>query len=85
MAPQDDPDVNEFVQLLRLYLPEAEEEVSLVEAQNLYDLGLDSLKAIQLVFDLEEKFGVTFEADVLNSEIFTDSRELWTRVCSLSR
>jgi len=37
------------------------------ESKSLRDLGLDSLDVVEMCLDLEDRFGVTFEAEQLSS------------------
>lgn len=49
------------------------------------DFGLDSMKTIDLVVQLEEAFGVAIPDELLSPESFKTPRNLWQVVESLSR
>ncbi|MEW1762003.1 acyl carrier protein [Streptomyces cyaneofuscatus] len=46
----------------------------------LRELGLDSMQAIELLFAIEDAFGVTLPDDDLNDETFATARNLWAVV-----
>jgi acyl carrier protein len=46
----------------------------------LADLGLDSMHAIDLLFDLEDTFGIAFPDDDLNETTFATAGSLWNTV-----
>ena len=48
------------------------------ESKSLRDLGLDSLDVVEMCLDLEDRFGVAFETDELQS--FKTVRDLFTAV-----
>jgi len=51
----------------------------------LRDLGLDSMTAIELVIDIEERFGAQFPEDLLVRETFATFGALETTVRSMVR
>ena len=48
------------------------------ESKSLRDLGLDSFDVVEMCLDLEDRFGVAFETDELQS--FKTVRDLFTAV-----
>lgn len=51
----------------------------LKDETDLYEIGLNSLKAIQLIVDLEEIFNISFEEDelaIFDVKTFKDFKEL---------
>jgi acyl carrier protein len=56
--------------VLRMHLPKAPENGPLPMDVPLVELGLDSLRAVSLVLDLEETFGVEFPDQVLSEATF---------------
>jgi acyl carrier protein len=53
---------------------------SIEPGSRLADLGLDSMHAIDLLFDLEDSFGVTLGDDELNATTFATAGSLWDAV-----
>jgi acyl carrier protein len=49
----------------------------------LSDLGLDSMRTIQLMLELEAAFGVTFPDESLTPETFATAEALWKVLGSL--
>ncbi|MFC7309290.1 acyl carrier protein [Streptomyces monticola] len=47
---------------------------------SLRDLGLDSMQAIELLFAVEDTFGVTLPDDDMNDETFATAGSLWAVV-----
>ncbi|GII66304.1 hypothetical protein Skr01_63890 [Sphaerisporangium krabiense] len=52
----------------------------LTEDDRLADLGLDSMHAIDLLFDLEDGLGVTLPDEELNATTFASAGTLWEAV-----
>lgn len=46
----------------------------------LRELGLDSMQAIELLFAVEDAFGVTLPDDDMNDDTFATAGSLWTVV-----
>jgi acyl carrier protein len=65
-----------FIELLATYLPLLGER-PLTEDSELRDLGLDSMRSIDLLFDVEDAFGVTLPDDELNGTTFETAGSLW--------
>jgi acyl carrier protein len=66
---------NTLESLLRKHLP-AQVGNRLRSDSKLSDLGLDSIRAIDLLIDLEETFGITFPDLMLNAETFRSAATL---------
>lgn len=47
---------------------------------SLRELGLDSMQAIDLLFAIEDTFGVTLADDDMNDDTFATADSLWTVV-----
>ncbi|BAQ46843.1 MULTISPECIES: acyl carrier protein [Methylobacterium] len=54
----------------------------LSEDDDLFDNGLDSFGAVQVMMDLEEHFEVEFPEDLLNRDVFSTIRSLRDLVSS---
>jgi acyl carrier protein len=72
-----------FVQALREQLPELPAEGELTPATDLYDLGLDSLRSVQLLLALEDTWDISIPDDMLTAETFRTPGSLWTLVHTL--
>jgi acyl carrier protein len=69
----------EFAALLRPYLRFAgDEEIN--PAARLRELGLDSLRAIELLFAVEDAYGVLIPDEKLTEATFETSQALWAVV-----
>ncbi|MBO2450273.1 acyl carrier protein [Actinomadura barringtoniae] len=70
----------QFATLIRPYLrflPEGEE---VKPDSRLRDLGLDSMQAIELLFDIEDSYQVTLPDERLNDQTFETADSLWRAV-----
>ena len=72
----------EFEGLLRPFLRYAGEQPLQAETR-LRDLGLDSMQEIQLLFTLEDAYGVTVPDDKLVDTSFETCGALWSMIDSL--
>lgn len=72
-----------FVAVLRPYLKYAGDAEITAEA-NLRDLGLDSLRAIELLFAVEDTFGVVIPDERLTDATFRTPGSLWSVIEELS-
>jgi acyl carrier protein len=71
--------VNEtFEKILRQHLPYLKADAPLDPDALLKELGLDSMKAVDLVFDLEDELGVALPDDAMTAETFATAGQLWT-------
>jgi len=68
-----------FVALLNENLPLASGH-ELAEDSPLRDLGLDSMMAMELLFGIEDTFGVSLSDDELNDTTFATAGSLWQAV-----
>ena len=48
--------------------------------RSLRDLGLDSMRAIELLFDVEAEFGIEVPDELLSDETFATASSLWTAI-----
>jgi acyl carrier protein len=71
-----------FVSLLRPFLKNAGDQEINAESR-LRDLGLDSMQAIELLFAIEDGYGVTMPDDKLVDATFETGGGLWTEVSRL--
>jgi acyl carrier protein len=55
------------IQVLQLSLPMS----TLTESTNLYELGLEPLNVVEMLAQIESEFGVVFEIEDLNAELFS--------------
>lgn len=69
--------------LLRPFLRGVSPEQQVPPETPLISLGLDSLKAIDLLFSVEEHFNIQFPDHMLNGDTFATHRALSTAVESL--
>jgi acyl carrier protein len=68
-----------FVELLVPYLPFLAGQ-RLTEESDLRDLGLDSMKSIDLLFAIEDTLGVALPDEDLNDTTFATAGSLWRAV-----
>ncbi|BAJ27508.1 MULTISPECIES: phosphopantetheine-binding protein [Kitasatospora] len=61
----------ELVAVLRRHLPELAEDTPIAEDTPLAELGLDSMRAVDLLFDIEDTFGVVLPDEALRADTFT--------------
>ena len=66
--------VREVIEVLSRHVPGGLETAAEgPEAAALAPVGLDSLKVVELLLDLESTFGISFPADMLDRETFRDA------------
>lgn len=63
---------------LRRFLPFLSGSESLAGHAALRDLGLDSMRAVELLAALENDYGVRFRDDLLTMDTFATAGTLWT-------
>jgi acyl carrier protein len=73
----------EYIDTLRPHLAFLEPTDDVPPDTSLSDLGLDSLAVIELVLDLEERFGVEFPDDMLKSSLFRSATTLYEALATL--
>jgi acyl carrier protein len=54
----------------------------LTEAGSLRDLGLDSMQVVELLFALEDAFGIMLDEEVLTESTFSTAGSLWQTVAA---
>jgi len=72
----------EFVAMLRPFLKYADHQ-EITERSRLRDLGLDSMREIELLFAVEDTFGVTIPDERLVDATFETGGNLWAVVEAL--
>ncbi|MGW1818787.1 acyl carrier protein [Streptomyces sp. NPDC002125] len=70
-----------FVEMLKPFLPFLGDREITPETE-LRQLGLDSMQAIELMFALEDTFGVQLPDEALTEETFTTAGSLWNAAAS---
>lgn len=68
-----------FVAVLRPFVPFAADQQLTAESR-LRDLGLDSMQAIELLFAIEDEYGVSLPDDKLTDATFETAGSLWAVV-----
>lgn len=68
--------------LLRRHLPHLPDGQDLASDAPLRELGLDSMQAVELVFDLEDEIGIIFPDEAMTAETFATLRSLLTVVAA---
>jgi acyl carrier protein len=63
--------------VLRMHLPKVEPDQPLPMDVPLVELGLDSLRAVSLVLDLEDTFEIEFPDDILSEATFSTGESLY--------
>ncbi|MFD8968195.1 phosphopantetheine-binding protein [Streptomyces sp. NPDC059568] len=72
----------EFVAMLRPFLKYAGDK-EIAEPSRLRELGLDSMRAIELLFALEDTYGVSVPDEMLTDDTFETGGSLWSMVENL--
>jgi acyl carrier protein len=70
-----------FIDLLRSNLPLAGEQ-PLTEDTRLFELGLDSMQAVEIFFGIEDVYGIALPDEELNETVFATAGSLWQAVRS---
>lgn len=68
-----------FINVLRAHLPRAGDG-PLEPETSLRDLGLDSMRSIELLFAVEDAYAIVVPDDRLTDDTFTTAGLLWTVV-----
>ncbi|MEU4559499.1 phosphopantetheine-binding protein [Actinoplanes sp. NPDC023936] len=71
---------DQFEQVLRPHLPYLGTDQPLPPDARLQELGLDSMQAVELLFDIEESFDVTLPDDRLTADTFATPTSLFAVV-----
>jgi acyl carrier protein len=67
----------EFEELLRAHLPDLGADEPLEPDRPLLALGLDSVRMVSLIVDLEGFYSLTFPEDLMSGETFHSAHTLW--------
>lgn len=73
----------EFEALLRAHLPLLDSRQQITGSLLFADYGLDSLAAVSLLLDLEERFATSIPDELLTGTTFTDPASLWAVLAQL--
>lgn len=76
-------DAEVFLRILNRHLKKVGDGISLTMESNLYELGLDSMTAVNLLVELEEIYGVTFPDALLNESTFETPLALKSAIVTL--
>lgn len=76
-------DAKAFLGILNNYLKQIGDGNSLTMESNLYELGLDSMAAVNLLLELEETYGVMFPDALLTDSTFETPLALKSAIVSL--
>jgi acyl carrier protein len=71
-----------FDQILRRHLKYLEPGAALDPDQPLRELGLDSMQAVELLFDIEDHFSRVLGDEDLTEETFATAASLWAVISS---
>jgi acyl carrier protein len=74
----------QFDQTLRRYLPFLPADEALDAGCALRDLGLDSLGTVELLAELESRYGVRFVDDALSMDTFATPGVLWAALSAMA-
>lgn len=74
---------HDFLELLREFLPLLRESEPIDRDMHLPDYGLDSLRTVQLMLELEDTFGVSFPDEEITGATFATPAQLWEVVSKL--
>jgi acyl carrier protein len=66
-----------FAEILRHHLKYLEPGEALDPDRPLRDLGLDSMQAVELLFDIEDHFNRALDDEDLTEETFATAASLW--------
>lgn len=70
----------EFADLLRRHLHPMEDPAQLQPDTRLSALGLDSMRAVELLFDVEDTFDVHLPDDAMRPDTFATPQVLWQAI-----
>ena len=76
-------DAEAFLDLLHGHLKQIGEVTTLTMESNLYEMGLDSMAAVNLLLELEEIYGVIFPDTLLSDATFETPMALKAAIVSL--
>lgn len=72
----------EFLGILVRHLGAVDRVEDIAPDVNLRALGLNSMRAVDLVMDLEDAFGIGFPDEAFTDEVFETSETIWAVVAS---
>jgi acyl carrier protein len=72
-----------FLEVLCRNLTDQAGVAELDMSQNLRSLGLNSMRAVDLVIELEEELDITFPDDLFHDETFATGQSLWDALAPL--
>ncbi len=78
-----DTSLIELKRILVSHLNQVESIDDIVEDAELTLLGLDSMRAMNLLFDLEDSFNISFDESLLTPEVFRTTRSLHDALLTL--
>jgi acyl carrier protein len=73
----------DFIAMLRPFLPYLDDQEILPDAR-LRDLGLDSMREVQLLFAVEDTYGIVLPDEMLTDTTFATAGQLWTAITELT-
>jgi acyl carrier protein len=71
-----------FLDLLRPFLKYAGDKPISADS-SLHELGLDSMRAIELLFAVEDRYGVAMPDEMLTDSTFATADSLWSTIAAL--
>lgn len=69
-----------FGAILRRHLKYLDGDAEIPDEAPLRDLGLDSMQAVELLFDLEDELGVVLPDAAMTAETFATANSLWAAI-----
>ncbi|GAA4057055.1 MULTISPECIES: acyl carrier protein [Actinomadura] len=70
----------EFLRVLLGHLGAVQDTAQITPTANLRSLGLNSMRAVDLVMDLEDAFGFVFPDSAFTDEVFATADSIWAVV-----
>jgi acyl carrier protein len=70
-----------FTELLAPFLKFSDDK-EITPESNLRELGLDSMQSIELLFAIEDTYGITLPDDELNDATFATAGSLWHAIAA---
>ncbi|MEH0935377.1 phosphopantetheine-binding protein [Micromonospora psammae] len=71
-----------FEAVVRRHLKRLDGDAPIPPDVPLKDLGLDSMEAVELVFDLEDELDLALPDEAMTAETFASADRLWQAVCA---
>lgn len=76
--------MDELLTMLRPYLKYMDSSAELTIDEDLASAGLDSMGAIDLLLEVEERFNISIPDDLLIDETFATANALWDVISDLT-